>query len=62
LGDEELQIIETAAWEVMEYLYYETKLVGKLTSPSVYSEEQVREFDKLNKVGTKENDGKIEKR
>mmetsp|Transcript_11214 Transcript_11214/g.32360 ORF Transcript_11214/g.32360 Transcript_11214/m.32360 type:complete len:663 (+) Transcript_11214:2240-4228(+) len=51
LNNEEIQILETVAHEMMKTLGYDTHLVGVTTEPSVWSDHDLALFDEMNKEG-----------
>lgn len=59
LKDEDIQIIESVAHEVMEDLCYETHLVGHTTEPTQFTEEDLERFAELNKLGIQEMNDKL---
>jgi serine/threonine protein phosphatase PrpC len=51
LKEDEIQLIESVAHETMGKLGYTTHLVGITSKADIFTEEQLRTFDKLNKQG-----------
>jgi serine/threonine protein phosphatase PrpC len=70
LDQDNIQLVESVAYEMMQKLGYKTHLVGVVAEPSVFSQDDLRMFHELNKQGIQkmraglkvENPGDFERR